>query len=119
MNVHTPPATAHRLPVLQSFIDELREIWRTDPDVGSCMEKARPLMEKVVRDPDLQARSADWPSTEGRKTCCSTWMTNTASRSTPSSVCPAAREACTITPTHGCSMASARQRKPRALRADR
>jgi predicted metal-dependent enzyme (double-stranded beta helix superfamily) len=67
MNVHTPPATAHRLPVLQSFIDELREIWRTDPDVGSCMEKARPLMEKVVRDPDLQARSADWPSTEGRK----------------------------------------------------
>lgn len=56
-----------RLPVLQTFIDELREIWSREPDVGRCMEKAKPVLEKLVRDPDLQARSADWPSTEGRK----------------------------------------------------
>ncbi|MBX9760153.1 MAG: hypothetical protein K2Y29_15355 [Beijerinckiaceae bacterium] len=59
--------TQSRLPVLQTFIDELREIWAHERDVGRCMEKAKPMLEKLVRDPDLQARSADWPSTEGRK----------------------------------------------------
>jgi predicted metal-dependent enzyme (double-stranded beta helix superfamily) len=67
MNVHAPASAAQRLPVLQTFIDELRAIWRADSDVGRCMEKAKPVLEKLVRDPDLQARSADWPSTEGRK----------------------------------------------------
>jgi 3-mercaptopropionate dioxygenase len=67
MNVHTSAAAGKRLPALQAFIDELRDIWRNDPDVGSCMEKAKPVLEQLVRNPDLQARSADWPSTEGRK----------------------------------------------------
>lgn len=59
--------TQTRLPVLQTFIDELREIWAHEKDVGRCMEKAKPVLEKLVGDPDLQARSANWPSTEGRK----------------------------------------------------
>jgi predicted metal-dependent enzyme (double-stranded beta helix superfamily) len=67
MNVHTTASTSQRLPALQTFIDELRAIWRSDADVGSCMEKAKPLLEKLVGDADLQARSAGWPSTEGRK----------------------------------------------------
>ena len=63
----TSVSQTRRLPVLQTFIDELRQIWSQEPDVGRCMEKAKPVLEKLVRDPDLQARSADWPSTEGRK----------------------------------------------------
>lgn len=60
-------STTTRLPALQTFIDDLREIWRNETDVGRCMEKAKPVLEKLVRDPDLQTRSASWPSTEGRK----------------------------------------------------
>ena len=58
---------SQRMPALQSFIDDLRNIWASDPDIGSCMEKAKPLLEKLVRNQELQARSVDWPSTEGRK----------------------------------------------------
>lgn len=67
MNAPTTALTGKRLPALQALIDDLREIWRNEPDVGRCMEKAKPVLETLVRDPDLQARSADWPSTEGRK----------------------------------------------------
>ena len=56
-----------RMPALQSFIDDLRAIWASDSDIGSCMEKAKPLLEKLVQNQELQARSVDWPSTEGRK----------------------------------------------------
>ena len=56
-----------RMPALQAFIDDLRAIWASEPDMGTRMERARPLMETLVRNPELQARSADWPSTEGRK----------------------------------------------------
>ena len=31
------------------------------------METAAPLLRELVSDPDMQRRSADWPSTEGRK----------------------------------------------------
>lgn len=58
---------SQRHPALQKFIDDLRAIWASDPDVGSCMEKAKPLLEKLVQNEDIQARSVDWPSTEGRK----------------------------------------------------
>ncbi len=58
---------SQRMPALQSFIDDLRAIWATDSDIGSCMEKAKPLLEKLVQNQELQARSVDWPSTEGRK----------------------------------------------------
>jgi len=56
-----------RMPAVQAFIDDLRAIWASEPDMGTRMERARPLMEKLVRNPELQARSAEWPSTEGRK----------------------------------------------------
>jgi predicted metal-dependent enzyme (double-stranded beta helix superfamily) len=56
-----------RLPALQRFIDGLRDIWSVEPDIARCMEKAKPLLETLVGDPVLQLRSADWPSTEGRK----------------------------------------------------
>lgn len=59
--------TTARLPAFQSFIDGLREIWAREPDLQSRMEKAKPLLEKLVHDPEIQARSKEWPSTEGRK----------------------------------------------------
>jgi predicted metal-dependent enzyme (double-stranded beta helix superfamily) len=58
---------SQRMPALQSFIDDLRAIWASDSDIGSCMEKANPVLEKLVQNQELQARSLDWPSTEGRK----------------------------------------------------
>ena len=58
---------SQRMPALQSFIDDLRAIWASDSDIGSCMEKAKPLLEKLVQNQELQDRSVDWPSTEGRK----------------------------------------------------
>ena len=58
---------SQRHPALQKFIDDLRAIWASDRDIGSCMEKAKPLLEKLVQNEDIQARSVDWPSTEGRK----------------------------------------------------
>ena len=56
-----------RLPALQTFIDEVRDIWAKDSDNGLRMAKARPAMEKLLQDKTLQAMSEDWPSTEGRK----------------------------------------------------
>ena len=58
---------SRRMPALQAFINDLRAIWASEPDMGARMERARPLMETLVRNRELQARSADWPSTEGRK----------------------------------------------------
>jgi predicted metal-dependent enzyme (double-stranded beta helix superfamily) len=59
--------TIPRLPVLDKFIGDLRAIWAGDSDNGRRMEKAKPLLQQLVRDATLKARSADWPSTEGRK----------------------------------------------------
>jgi predicted metal-dependent enzyme (double-stranded beta helix superfamily) len=56
-----------RLPVFDEFITDLRSIWSTEADDGRRMAKAKPLLEKLVMDPDLKADSASWPSTEGRK----------------------------------------------------
>jgi predicted metal-dependent enzyme (double-stranded beta helix superfamily) len=56
-----------RMPALQLFIDELRAIWALDPDMGSRMEKAKPHLARLVECKELQERSVDWPSTEGRK----------------------------------------------------
>src|SRR5262249_14500076 len=56
-----------RLPVFETFIDELRAIWAAEVDNQSRMEKAKPLLEQFVKDPSLKAHSADWPSTEGYK----------------------------------------------------
>jgi predicted metal-dependent enzyme (double-stranded beta helix superfamily) len=56
-----------RLAVFEKFIGDLRAIWSVETDDARRMDKARPLVEAFVKDPDLKAHSAQWPSTEGRK----------------------------------------------------
>ncbi len=55
------------LPAFQTFIAELRAIWSRESDTQKRMELGRDALEKLVRDPDLQAHSRSWPSTEGHK----------------------------------------------------
>jgi predicted metal-dependent enzyme (double-stranded beta helix superfamily) len=59
--------TIPRLPVLDKFIGDLRAVWAADSDNQRRMEKAKPILERLVNDPTLKAHSKDWPSTEGRK----------------------------------------------------
>jgi 3-mercaptopropionate dioxygenase len=56
-----------QLPVFESFIGDLRAIWAAEPDNQARMQKAKPLLERLVKDPTLKAHSASWPSTEGYK----------------------------------------------------
>src|SRR5579863_1989302 len=56
-----------RLPVFDKFIGELRAIWAAESDDGGRMQKAKPVLERLVNDQALKAHSAAWPSTEGRK----------------------------------------------------
>lgn len=59
--------SASRLPVFQHFIEDLRVIWAAEPDMGRRMERAKPLLERLVMDPKIHASSKSWPSTEGRR----------------------------------------------------
>jgi len=56
-----------RLPVFEKFIGDLRAVWSAETDDARRMDKAKPLLEAFVKDPDLKGHSAQWPSTEGRK----------------------------------------------------
>jgi predicted metal-dependent enzyme (double-stranded beta helix superfamily) len=56
-----------RLPVLETFIGELRGIWSTNADNQSRMQKAKASLERFVMEPSLKAHSTEWPSTEGHK----------------------------------------------------
>jgi predicted metal-dependent enzyme (double-stranded beta helix superfamily) len=56
-----------RMPVLDKFIGDLRAIWAVDSENQRRMERAKPLLEQLVKNPVLKAASAGWPSTEGRK----------------------------------------------------
>jgi len=56
-----------RLPVFDSFIAALREIWAAESGNRRRMERAKPLLEQLVKDETLKTHSAAWPSTEGRK----------------------------------------------------
>jgi predicted metal-dependent enzyme (double-stranded beta helix superfamily) len=56
-----------RLPVLEQFIADLRAIWAGEADNERRMARAKPLLERLLDDPDLKAHSATWPSTEGYK----------------------------------------------------
>jgi predicted metal-dependent enzyme (double-stranded beta helix superfamily) len=56
-----------RLPALEKFIGVLRALWAAHPDNQTRMERAKPLLEKLVMEPALKAHSANWPSTEGHK----------------------------------------------------
>src|SRR5580700_3281255 len=53
--------------IFETFITQLRVIWEADGDNQRRMEKAKPLLEALVKDADLKAHSARWPSTEGHK----------------------------------------------------
>src|ERR1700692_3731769 len=55
------------LPVFEKFVAQLRAIWEAQSDNQARMEQAKPLLEGLVKDPDLKAHSARWPSTEGFK----------------------------------------------------
>ena len=59
--------TNPRLPAFDTFIGDLRAIWAAETDDRRRMERAKPLLERLVRDDTLKAHSARWPSTEGRK----------------------------------------------------
>jgi predicted metal-dependent enzyme (double-stranded beta helix superfamily) len=56
-----------RLPVLDKFISDLRAVWAAETDNQRRMERAKPLLERLLTDPGLKAQSAAWPSTEGYK----------------------------------------------------
>jgi predicted metal-dependent enzyme (double-stranded beta helix superfamily) len=56
-----------RLPVFDKFIAELRTVWVSEPDMQRRMERAKPLLERLVQDETMRLHSASWPSTEGRK----------------------------------------------------
>jgi predicted metal-dependent enzyme (double-stranded beta helix superfamily) len=56
-----------RLPVFDRFIADLRAIWAAETEDRRRMERARPLLQKLVMDNTLKDHSAGWPSTEGRK----------------------------------------------------
>jgi predicted metal-dependent enzyme (double-stranded beta helix superfamily) len=56
-----------RLPVLDKFIADLRVVWAAEPDNQRRMERAKPLLERLLTDPGLKEHSAAWPSTEGYK----------------------------------------------------
>ena len=55
------------LSVFEDFIVDLRAIWAAESDNQRRMEKAKPLLERLVMDESLKAHSARWPSTEGYK----------------------------------------------------
>jgi predicted metal-dependent enzyme (double-stranded beta helix superfamily) len=56
-----------QLPIFEKFIADLRAIWAGNPENQTRMEKAKPLLEQLVKDQGLKAHSAAWPSTEGHK----------------------------------------------------
>jgi len=56
-----------RLPILDAFIADLRTIWAAETEDQRRMERAKPLLERLVCDEGLKAHSAQWPSTEGYK----------------------------------------------------
>jgi predicted metal-dependent enzyme (double-stranded beta helix superfamily) len=55
------------LQVFEKFIEGLRAIWDCETDNQRRMERAKPLLEALVKDGGLKAHSAQWPSTEGHK----------------------------------------------------
>ena len=59
--------TTAGLPVFENFVADLRAIWAAENDNQRRMERAKPLLERLVMDQDLKAHSARWPSTEGYK----------------------------------------------------
>ena len=65
--LRTAEQSVPRLPVFQSFIDDLRALGAAEPDMGKRMKRAWPLLERLVEDDGLNSHSAIWPSPEGGK----------------------------------------------------
>ena len=59
--------TTAGLPVFENFVADLRAIWAAENDNQRRMERAKPLLERLVMDQGLKAHSTLWPSTEGYK----------------------------------------------------
>src|SRR6185436_5204706 len=59
--------TTQLLPTFEHFIRNLRTVWAAEREDRLRMERAKPLLERLVMDASIKAHSADWPSTEGRK----------------------------------------------------
>jgi predicted metal-dependent enzyme (double-stranded beta helix superfamily) len=55
------------LPVFEKFVADLRAIWQAESANQRRMEKAKPLLKRLLLDAGLKAHSARWPSTEGYK----------------------------------------------------
>jgi predicted metal-dependent enzyme (double-stranded beta helix superfamily) len=53
-----------RLPDFERFIDDLRTIWKTEPDMHARMLRAQPKLEQLLNEPALLEHSKGWPSTE-------------------------------------------------------
>ena len=59
--------TKQLLPAFENFIRDLRVVWAEAREDSVRMERAKPLLERLVMDASIKAHSANWPSTEGRK----------------------------------------------------
>lgn len=55
------------LGIFAAFLDELRAIWSRETETQKRMEAARPLLERLLHEPELKEHSKGWMSTEGRK----------------------------------------------------
>ena len=53
--------------LFERFISDVHAVWAAEPEMGERMAQTKPLFEKLVRDPAMQAESDSWPSTEGHK----------------------------------------------------
>lgn len=50
-------------PSLQPLIDQLRALWASEPDIEQRMRKAKPLVERLITDPELREKTRNWPMT--------------------------------------------------------
>ena len=57
---------SRQLPVFEAFIADLQQIWRSEADDAVRMNRAKPLLANLTRDPDLLLHSKNWPDTVGQ-----------------------------------------------------
>lgn len=55
-----------QLPAFDAFVADLKQIWLSEADDASRMNRARPLLEKLTLDSSLLAHSKSWPNTVGQ-----------------------------------------------------
>jgi hypothetical protein len=47
---------------MSQFIGDARHLWAEVPDAEKRWEKLAPLLRELLADPELRARSKEWPS---------------------------------------------------------